>query len=276
MCLDTIIDSMALVHPRYPSVLDMRSGYHSIMIDESDVHKSAFVTHCGQYEFVRLPFGLSTAPITFSILMAAVLRGLLYKSVIAYLDDILIFSETFDKHVDDIQAVFNRLRAANLRLHPQKCHFALAQIKYLGHIVCNAGSIKCDPAKLEAIRDYPQPKTLRELRAFLGFTNFYRRYCKGYAKLAAPLNRLLQKGAEFDFDQNCEEAFLALRKAMTESPPLDFPDLNQPFYLTTDASGSAIGFVLEQRSADGKPIIISCGGRSLRRSEMNYSITERE
>src|SRR5688572_11169972 len=116
------------------------------------------------------------------------------------------------------------------------------------------------PRKIAVIKECPIPKNLRELRAFLGFCNFYRCYCKGYAHLASPLNRLLQKGAEFDFDDNCEKAFLKLRKKMTESPPLGIADLNQSFHLCCDASGSAIGYVLKQKKKDGTASSLTAGG----------------
>ena len=174
-----------------------------------------------------------------------------------------------------LQVVFDRLRSANLKLKPQKCHFAAKEVTYLGHIISKHG-IKADPAKTSAVTTFPVPKDPSEVRSFLGLCNYYRRFVKGYANMAAPLNRLLQKDVPFVWAAVCDQAFLQLKQALTSPPILSYPNFDREFILATDASGSAISYILSQTNENGKEVVIQYGGRALTKAEQKWSITERE
>ena len=170
---DTIADAKAEVF----SVLDLKSGFWQVPLDPETAHKAAFVTHQSVYTWSRLPFGLMNSPITFQNLMSKVLKNLNWKVALVYIDDILVFSRNFDDHLDHLSQVFSNLRAANLTLQPSKCKFATKEIEYLGHIISKHG-IKVNPAKTKAIDEYPQPKTAKQVRSFLGMTSYYRKFIK--------------------------------------------------------------------------------------------------
>lgn len=190
--LEDVFDSLGAASPKYFSSLDLKSGFWQLEMDPSTKHKAAFITQSGVYEWKRMPFGLMNAPISFQTLMTSVLRGIHWKFVLCYIDDILIFSPTFEVHLKHLQEVFARLRQANLKLQPSKCHFALQQLKFLGHIITREG-VEVDPAKTDSIRQYPTPTTQKQVRSFLGRANYYRKFIEGFSKIAAPLNALLAK-----------------------------------------------------------------------------------
>ncbi|VDI33759.1 Hypothetical predicted protein [Mytilus galloprovincialis] len=144
--------------------------------------------------------------------METVLHGLTFKFCLIYLDDIIVFSKTFEDHVQHLTAVFERLKNAGLKLHPKKCTFAKRQIKYLGHIVSSDGILP-DPDKISAIKDYPIPKRLKDVRAFLGLSGYYRKFIKDYAKIASPLYALTKKNVDFIWTEQCENAFKLLRRS---------------------------------------------------------------
>ena len=161
-------------------------------LDPVTREKSAFVTHEGVFEFLRLPFGLQNAPMSFQLLMSHVLKSQNWKYVLVYIDDILVFSKDFDTHLDHINNVFKRLREANLTLKPSKCSFAVNQVHFLGHIL-SAKGVQVDPSNTNKIKNFPIPATKKQIRGFLGLCNYYRRFIKNFAKLCVPLNALLTK-----------------------------------------------------------------------------------
>ena len=167
--------------------------------------------------------------------MDAVLTRLKWTTCLVYLDDIIIFSKTFDEHLERLRSVFERIREAKLQLKATKCHFASRNIAYLGHVISENG-IPPDPAKVRAVRDFPTPTTVKDLRSFLGLTSYYRRFVKSYAKISYPLYRLLEKNASFDWDAECQEGFARLKTALTTEPILHSPDFTKTFKLQTDAS----------------------------------------
>jgi hypothetical protein len=181
-----------------------------------------------------MPFGLINAPMSFQKTMTDILRGVNWKFSLVYIDDILIFSKDFESHLDHINQVFEHLREANMRLKPSKCNFAVTSVKYLGHILYKDG-VSVDPEKTKAVRTYPEPRSSKNIRAYLGLCNYYRRFIKGFAQIAKPMNRLLQKDAKFEWSSDCKKSFNLLKNALVSAPIIAFPDFNRDFILYTDA-----------------------------------------
>ena len=256
--------------------LDLKSGYWQVELDESSIPLTAFtVGPLGFYECVRMPFGLTNAPATFQRLMESCLGELHLEWCIIYLDDIIIFSKNPDDHLTRLEGVFERLAKAGLKLKPSKCEFFRSSLKYLGHIVSKNG-IATDPKKVKAILDWPRPKTVTEVCSFTGFTNYYRRFIKGYAKVARPLHELTsgengkKKHSKVQWTDRCQESFDSLKKICSESPVLAYADYAKPFVLHTDASTTGLGAVLYQKQEDGKERVIAYASRTLNRAERNY------
>lgn len=270
---DCIGDSSATIF----STLDLNSAYFQMELDPETKHKSAFVTHEGVYVFNRMPFGLKNAPMSFQMLMSQVLRGLHWKFVLCYIDDLLVWSKNFEEHLLHLGQVFAKLREANLTLKPDKCRFGLEKVMFLGHILSKDG-VSVDSEKTEKVRNFPVPRSQTELKSFLGLCNYYRRFVEGFAHIATPLNQLLKgdKRGKFktgDWTDECQTAFQKLKDALTSAPILGFPDMNKEFILSTDASGAAIGYILGQKDEHGKEYVIAYGGRALSKDERKWSVT---
>lgn len=272
---DDVYDTIGESHAQVFTVLDLASGFWQIPLDRDSRAKTAFTSHSGNYQFKKLPFGLMNAPVSFQMVMTQVLRGLTWKFALVYVDDIIIFSPDFDTHLKHLSAVFDRLRGANLKLKPQKCHFAAKEVTYLGHVISKNG-IQVNPAKTAVIQTFPVPKDQSEVRAFLGICNYYRRFVNGYANIAAPLNRLLQRDVQFVWTNDCDLAFQMLKQALISPPILRYPNFDKEFILATDASGYAISYILSQLDETGREVVIQYGGRALTKAEQKWSITERE
>ena len=207
--IDDLLD--ALHGAKWFSTLDLKSGYWQVPISEQDKEKTSFRTSSGQlFEFNQVPFGLCNAPATFSRLMDRVLAGLHWETCLFYLDDIIVFSSTWEEHLARLREVFERLRHAKLRLGAAKCTFAAKEVSYLGHRVTEEGLLP-DPSLLAAIRDISPLKTATEVRSFLGLAGYYRRYVKGFAAIAAPLHALTRKDAVFHWSEDCQNAFDQLK-----------------------------------------------------------------
>lgn len=273
--LEDVFDTIGNSKAKIFSVLDLRSGFWQIPLDPETKHKTAFVTHHGIFQFKRLPFGLQNAPTTFQMLMTQVLQGLNWKFVLVYVDDILLLSDTFENHLQHLQLVFDRLRSANLKLKPSKCKFALQKVNYLGHIISKDG-IEVNPEKIAVVKSFPIPKNQKQVRSFLGLCNYYRRFILGYSKITHPLNQLLHKNKPFKWTSECTTAFEKLKNALISPPILALPDTAKEFILSTDASSTAIGFVLSQADTEGRERAIAYGGRSLRGAEFKWDVSERE
>ena len=206
--------------------------------------------------------------------MECVLAALTDEKCLIYLDDIVVFSKTFQEHLQRLTNVFHALESAGLKLKASKCHFAKRQVNYLGHIVAAKG-IHPDSAKVEAVSLYPIPKDVKELRQVLGLATYYCRLVANYSKIAEPLHKLLRKGADFQWDSNCQKAFDDLKHRLVSPPILAFPDFSRQFILYMDASDTSIGAVLSQ-SQNGQEQVISYWSRQLQKAERNYSTIERE
>ena len=278
--VEDVFDAIGESKAKLFTSLDLNSAYFQIPLDPSTSHKSAFVTHEGVFEFSRMPFGLRNSPMSFQASMSLVLKGLNWKFVLCYIDDILIFSSNFQEQITHLNEVFQRFREANVTLKPNKCNFCVDKVMFLGHTITEKG-VLVDNAKTDKIKNYPVPKSQKELRAFLGRCNYYRRFVKNFSKIAVPLNSLFKKKisktfSKSDWDDNCERSFETLKRALISPPILRFPDMNKEFILSTDASGSALGYVLGQLDENNREYVVSYGGRAIRKEEKNWSVTELE
>ena len=208
--------------------------------------KTAFATQSGLYQFTVMPFGLKGAPATFQRLMDTVLQGL-DSFAAAYLDDVIIHSNSWSDHLSHLQQVFNRIRNAKLTVKQRKCQFVMERCNYLGHVV-GSGQVRPDPSKLEAVKSFATPTTKKEVRIFLGLTGYYRKFINKYSSLAAPLSDLTRKVVpnKVPWSDKCERAFNTLKQILCLNPVLQSPDFNKPFLLQTDASNKGVGAILSQ------------------------------
>ena len=259
---------------QYFTTLDLASGFHQIEIDSKDIQKTAFTVENGHFEFVRMPFGLKNAPSTFQRVMDNILLGIQNERCLVYMDDIIIYSPTIHDHMSRLTEVFERLRKANLKIQPDKCEFLRKEVAYLGHLITKDG-VKPNPMKVDAILNFPQPKNQKEIQSFLGLAGYYRRFIPNFSKISKPLTKLLQKDIPFNFDSDCTNSFQNLKQTLTTTPILIYPDFEEPFVLTTDASAYAIGSVLSQGKI-GKDLPIAYASRTLCSAETKYSVIERE
>ncbi|UYV64979.1 hypothetical protein LAZ67_3002638, partial [Cordylochernes scorpioides] len=259
---------------RFYFSMDLQSRYWQIDVEEADREKTAFITPDGLYEFKVMPFGLCNPPATFERMMDGLLKGLKWTICLCYLDDIVVFSDDFEEHLRRLQLVLGCLRKAGLCLNSGKCWFGAKTITVIGHEVSGDG-ICLDPEKNRAVRDFPRPKSLKEVRSFLGLSSYYRRFIANYAHIAQPLNSLLKKDSVFSWNIEERHAFEALKSALISEPVLGHFDHSSPTEIHTDASNYGIGTVLAQIQT-GKERAIAYASRTLNKAEINYSTTERE
>lgn len=279
--LPRIEDSLAsLTKSAWYSTLDLASGYWQVQVEEVDREKTAFTTPFGLFEWDRMPFGLCNAPATFQRLMQRCLGGQLMESTLVYLDDVIVYSPDFESHLQHLEKVFQAMERYGLKLQPDKCHLLRREVKFLGHCVSAAG-VSVDPEKVAAVREWSAPKTVRQVRSFLGFVGYYRRFIKDFSKIAKPLNQLLSgtgrprgRGSPaITWSPECETAFQRLKQELLQAPILAYADFTKPFVLYTDASNLGLGAVLAQRQ-EGVERVIAYASRSLHpaeRNDANYS-----
>ncbi|KAL0173249.1 hypothetical protein M9458_033560, partial [Cirrhinus mrigala] len=257
--------------------LDLRSAYNLIRIREGDEWKTAFLTTRGHYEYQVMPYGLANSPAVFQCFINEIFRDLLNKYVIAYIDDILIYSKSAEEHVYHVRTVLTRLLKNQLYVKAEKCEFHVPQTSFLGYHISHQG-VKMDMAKVQAVTEWPQPSTVKELQRFLGFANFYRRFIRDYSMVAAPLTSLLKgKPSKLTWTAQASQAFAALKERFTSAPILKHPDPNLPFIVEVDASDCGIGAVLSQRHGNpGKLYPCAFFSRKLTAAERNYDIGNKE
>ena len=234
-----------LAGSKFFTVLDAFSGFWQISIYEPHRQKIGFSVPGGHFEFNRLPYGISNSPASFQRLMDNVLRNLIGPECWIFIDDLLIFSNTIEEHARRISNVLERFEKANLQLQPTKCVFAQKEVSYLGYTLSSRG-ILSSPEKVKAVQEYPIPKNVKDVRAFLGLCSFYRRLVPKFADIAKPLTQLTRKDVDFEWNQDCQEAFEKLKSKLSNTPVLAYPDFTLPFILTTDASKIGLGAVLSQ------------------------------
>jgi len=268
-----------LSEARMFSAIDISSAYYQCELEENAKRYTAFSTRRGHYEFNRMPFGLAGAPFTFQRLMHTVLKNENWLTCLIYLDDVLIFSKDFKEHVERLRIILSKIEKSGLKLSPLKCNFFMQEISYLGHLVTSEG-LKPDPTKIETIKKWPQPKTIKDLRSFLGFANYYRKFISSYSLLSAILESLM-KGHEkksnlaLCWTEKHQKAFVELKDHLCSAPCLAYPRKDCQFILDTDASHSAIGCVLSQIQ-DGNERVIAYGSRKLTETETKYCVTRKE
>ena len=226
------------------SKIDLRSGYHQIRMREGDEWKTAFKTKHGLYEWTVMPFGLTNAPSTFMRLMNEVLKLFLGRFVVVYLDDILVYSRNEEEHLIHLRDVFETLRAQRLYGKLEKCSFLVDNVVFLGYVVSKDG-VSVDQSKIEAIKSWPNPKTISEVRSFHGLASFYRRFIRDFSTITSPITSCLKKGA-FVWGEDAQKAFDVIKERLCAAPILALPDFSQPFEVECDASGVGIGAVLIQ------------------------------
>lgn len=264
----------ALSGAKFFSTLDLLSGYWQVGLTPEARLKSAFCVRSGLYLWNVMPFGLCNAPSTFERLMESVLQNLQWSTCLIYLDDVVIFGRSEEELIQRMDTVFERLRAAGLKLKPRKCHLFARRTDYLGHVI-SADGIAVSPEKVAAVKDWPQPENVTDVRSFLGTANYYRRFCKDFASIAAPLHRLTDKGARFVWQAEHQQAFDHIKSMLCTAPVLAYPVANAPIILDTDASLTGIGAVLSQ-VIDGQERVLGYASKALSRTERNYCVTRRE
>ena len=256
----------------YFTTLDLCTGYHHIPLDKSAIHKTAFNSPFGKYEYIKVPFGLVQAPAYLQELMTGILKD--FPFTIAYLDDIIIFSKTPQEHLSHICMVFEKLRTANLSMKKSKCNFFSKEIQYLGHILSATG-IQPLPSKTHAIQHMNPPTMPKQVRAFLGLVGYYRKFIKGFTKIAKMLTLLTRQQVKFKWTPEHQAAFVHLKDAIVQAPILHYPNLNKTYIIYTDASDDTCGAQLSQEH-DGTEFPIAFLSHTFSKTQCKWSTTEQE
>ena len=266
MCVDSMVINKITIKYRYLiprledmvdelhgskvfSKIDLWSGHHQIRIREGDEWKTAFKTKGGLYEWLVMPFGHSNAPSTFMRLMNQVFKPYIGKFVVVYFDNILIYSKDEQTHQDHFNQIMHVLEREQLYANLKKCTFFTHEVTFLGYIISGDG-IKADEGKIEAIRTWPQPQSIHDVRSFHGLASFYKRFIRKFSTIMSPMTEVL-KGASFQWNPKAQSAFEEVKKKLTQAPVLVLPCFEKVFEVECDASGVGIGGVLTQ---EGKPL----------------------
>jgi hypothetical protein len=255
--------------------LDIKDAYHQVRIKEGEEWKTAFRTRYGTFEYQVMPFGLTNAPASFQRLINTALKDYLDIFCTAYLDDIIVFSRTKEEHTEHVRKVLQRLLRWNLRLKITKCEFGVTKTEFLGHIL-EPGRLSMDPAKIESILTWPEPRTVKEVQSFLGLGNYYRKFIRDYSKIATPLTNIAKTGQEFKWEKEQGKAFETLKEAFTTAPVLRLYDPKRPIIIETDASDYAIGACLNQLDEEGRAHPVLYFSRKLIPAEINYDVHDKE
>jgi len=248
------------------SKIDLRSGYYQMKIKEADVAKTAFRTRYRHYEFLVLPFGLTNALALFMDLMNRVFQPYLDKFVVVFVDDILVYSNSFEEHEEHLRQTLQTLRDHQLYAKLSKCEFWLKRVTFLGHVISVEG-VFVDPQKVEAVLKWERPTSVTEIRSFLGLAGYYRRFIEGFSLIATPLTQLTRKNKKWVWLEECEKSFQELKRRLTTAPVLALPLGTEGFVVYSDASGKGLGCVLMQH---GK--VIAYASRQLKTHEVNYPV----
>ena len=248
----------------YFSKIDLRSGYHQLKVKDEDVTKTAFRTRYGHYEFLVMPFGLTNAPAAFMDMMNRICRPYLDHFVIVFIDDILIYSKSKEEHSEHLRVIMMLLREKQLYAKFSKCEFWLREVQFLGHVISEKG-VMVDPSKIEAVMKWVQPKSVTEIKSFLGLAGYYRRFIQDFSRIAKPMTALTKKGVKFEWTETQENAFQMLKSKLCEAPILALPEGTDGFIVYSDASITGLGCVLMQNDK-----VIAYASRQLKTHERNY------
>ena len=260
--IDELFDQ--LQGSRVYSKIDLRSGYHQLRVQESDVPKTAFRTRYEHYEFLLMPFGLTNAPAAFMDLMNPVFQPYLDRFVIIFIDDILVYSGSSEEHSEHLRIVLQTLRERQLYTNLIKCQFWLDKVAFLGHVI-SAERVSVDPQKIEVVVNWKPPKNVSEVRSFLGLAGYYRKFVEGFSKLAAPLTKMTRKDVKYDWVDACQQSLEELKGRLTSAPVLALPNGRDGFVVYSDASRQGLGCVLMQNDR-----VIAYASRQLKKHEENY------
>jgi hypothetical protein len=258
----------------YLSKLDLKQGFNQIRIVEEDIHKTGFSCSTGHYEWLVMPFGLCNAPATFQSLMQYILEENLNKFVVVFIDDILIFSKTKEDHLKQLEWVLQQLQKWQLYAAAKKCCWMKPTMEFLGHVV-SADGVQVMQKKIQAIAEWPELSTSKEVKQFLGLAGYYRRFVKEFSKIAAPLTELSKEKTVWRWGKEEKEAFNQLKSAMSNTPVLIHPDVDKAFTVTTDASGYAVGAMLSQDQGNGQQPV-AFFSHKMSNAERRYPVHEQE
>jgi hypothetical protein len=219
--------------------IDLKSGYHQIRMKEGDEWKTAFKTKYGLYEWLVMPFGLTNAPSTFMRLMNHALRAFIGRFVVVYFDDVLVYSKDLNEHINHLQCLLDVLRKEKLYANLKKCSFYMEKVVFLGYVI-SAKGIEVDEEKVKAIKEWPTPKSITEVRSFHGLASFYRRFVKNFSTLAAPLIEIVKKSVGFKWGSEQDRAFIEIKERLCGTPSLALHDFSKTFEIECDAGEAAI------------------------------------
>jgi len=257
--IDDLMDQ--LVGARVFRKIDLRLGYHQFKVKDEDMQKTAFRTRYRHYEYLVMPFGVTNAPSVFMEFMNRIFHAYFDRFVVVFIDDILIYSKSEEEHAEHLKIVLQVLKEKKLYAKLSKCEFWLNEVSFLGHVISDSG-IAVDPSKVDAVSQWETPKSVTEIRSFLGLAGYYRRFIEGFSKLTLPLTQLTCKGKVFVWDVQCENSFHELKQRLTTAPVLILPKSDEPFVVYCDASKLGLGGVLMQ---DNK--VVAYASRQLRIDE---------
>ena len=267
-CIDALQGSL------WFHALDLASGYWQVHLNSADAHKTAFVTKYGLFQFQCMPFGLCNAPATFQRVMHLVLRGMVWKQALVYLDDVIVLGSSFSEALLNLAKTLERFRQHQLKLKPKKCQLFRSEVKFLGRRITK-NTMQISDEHVQSIEQWPIPSNGEDLLKFLGFVNYHREFIPNLSEKAEPLFALTKKGATFHWDEDCRSAFQQLKEDILEQPKLSLPNDKDPYVLDTDASNFAIGSCLYQ-VREGKEYPISFASHTLTPAQRKYCTTRKE
>ncbi|KAG0441069.1 Retrovirus-related Pol polyprotein from transposon 17.6, partial [Dictyocoela muelleri] len=253
------------------STLDLKSGYHQLRVRSEDRHKTAFMTKKGVFEWKRLPFGLINAPFTFQKVMTKIFEDYLYKFVLVYIDDVVIFSKSAKEHLKHIEILFEKIKSVGFKLNKEKCQLMKSKVKFLGYVI-NNNEIHIPEDQKDKLSNWKIPSTKKDIRQFTGFCTFFKNFIPNFSSKMLPLYNCIKSNK---VDQTVYDSIICMKKAISEALPLKLPDYTKTFILYTDASNFSLGAVLTQ-DYEGKDRPIFFYSKKFTPAEINYTTTEKE
>jgi len=256
--------------------MDLKWGFNNIWIKKGDEWKGAFTTYVGSFELMVMFFEMTNSPAMFQAMMNEILRDLINEGkVVAFIDDVLVGTETEEGHDEIVEEILRRLEENDLYIKPEKCVWKARKIGFLG-VVIGPDSIEIEKEKVEGVLSWPQPKNVKDVRKFLGLANYYRRFIKDFSRVARPINMLTRKDEKWTWGDSQQKAFEELKQIFTTKPVLAAPDLDKKFRVEADASNYATRGVLLMKCSDEKWRPVAFISQSLSDTEQNYEIHDKE